>query len=184
MARKASLLPMAAAAVVASSMLVALSSTLYVPGSSTPGRREALQGVAAAAAATFGTQAALADAYGSKPWALSKYAPRVLAVQNCVENGNLKAVLEREGSFKALNGYWMFSPEEYRKKNQLVDDMMEAAANSDKAKAQKLYYEYLSDEAIQQWVSIKPRNKGRIMNVDTALMTGQKTFGSQAGRGI
>eukprot|EP00929_Paragymnodinium_shiwhaense_P093956 TRINITY_DN542_c0_g3_i3.p2 TRINITY_DN542_c0_g3~~TRINITY_DN542_c0_g3_i3.p2 ORF type:complete len:162 (-),score=42.64 TRINITY_DN542_c0_g3_i3:428-847(-) len=139
MARKASLLPLAVLALVASSVLVGrLSATLYVPSGSAQGRRAALQSIAGAAAATLGAQAAWADAYGSKPWALSKYAPRVFAVKEDLERGNLKSLLEREGTFKALNGYWMFSPEEYGRKNALVDNMFDAAEQNDVAKAKQL----------------------------------------------
>eukprot|EP00929_Paragymnodinium_shiwhaense_P093953 TRINITY_DN542_c0_g2_i1.p1 TRINITY_DN542_c0_g2~~TRINITY_DN542_c0_g2_i1.p1 ORF type:complete len:185 (-),score=48.85 TRINITY_DN542_c0_g2_i1:271-825(-) len=184
MARKASILSVAVLALVASSLLVSLAPKLYVPSGGAPGRREALQAMAGAAAATFGTQAAWADAYGSKPWALSKYAPRVLSLKDDIERGNLKPVLEREGSFKALNGYWMFSPEEYAKKNNLVDNLLVAAESSDPATVKKLYNEYISDNVLAQWASIKPRNQGRIMNVASALMTGQSTFASGDGRGI
>eukprot|EP00929_Paragymnodinium_shiwhaense_P058270 TRINITY_DN2916_c0_g4_i1.p1 TRINITY_DN2916_c0_g4~~TRINITY_DN2916_c0_g4_i1.p1 ORF type:complete len:209 (-),score=56.77 TRINITY_DN2916_c0_g4_i1:234-788(-) len=184
MARKASILPLAVLAVLGSAMIVGWSSSLYVPGASAPGRREALQGLAGAAAATFGAQAAWADAYGSKPWALSKYAPRVIALKEEVEAGNFKSLLEREGTFKALNGYWMFSPEEYVRKNALVDNLFDAAESGNKGEVQRLYTEYISDEVLRQWQSIKPRNKGHIMNVASALMTGQDTYASKDGRGI
>eukprot|EP00929_Paragymnodinium_shiwhaense_P093960 TRINITY_DN542_c0_g4_i1.p1 TRINITY_DN542_c0_g4~~TRINITY_DN542_c0_g4_i1.p1 ORF type:complete len:209 (-),score=57.85 TRINITY_DN542_c0_g4_i1:253-807(-) len=184
MARKGSILALAVLALVASSVIVGLSARLYVPGGSAPGRRAALQSIAGAAAATIGAQAAWADAYGSKPWALSKYAPRILAVKEDVENGNLKTLLEREGTFKALNGYWMFSPEEYGKKNVLVDKIFDAAESNDVAKTKELYEEYVSDEVLKQWAQIKPRKQGHIMNVASALMTGQDTYASKDGRGI
>eukprot|EP00929_Paragymnodinium_shiwhaense_P093951 TRINITY_DN542_c0_g1_i1.p1 TRINITY_DN542_c0_g1~~TRINITY_DN542_c0_g1_i1.p1 ORF type:complete len:186 (-),score=45.05 TRINITY_DN542_c0_g1_i1:273-830(-) len=185
MARKqASVLSVAVLALVASSLLVSLAPKLYVPSSGETGRRGALQAMTGAAVASFGTQAAWADAYGSKPWALSKYAPRVLSLKDDVERGNLKPVLEREGSFKALNGYWMFSPETYARKNNLVDNLLAAAESSDSAKAKELYAEYISDNVLKQWASIKPRNQGRIMNVASALMTGQSTYASGEGRGI
>eukprot|EP00929_Paragymnodinium_shiwhaense_P058269 TRINITY_DN2916_c0_g3_i1.p1 TRINITY_DN2916_c0_g3~~TRINITY_DN2916_c0_g3_i1.p1 ORF type:complete len:185 (-),score=47.93 TRINITY_DN2916_c0_g3_i1:234-788(-) len=184
MARKASLLSAAVLVFLASSLLVSFAPKLYVPRGRDTGRRQALQAIAAAAAATSGTEAAKADAYGSKPWALSKYAPRVLSLKDDVERGNLKPVLEREGSFKGLNGYWMFSPELYAKKGILVDNLLAAVENSDTATAKKLYAEYINDDVLKQWASIKPRNQGRIMNVASALMTGQSTYASGEGRGI
>eukprot|EP00929_Paragymnodinium_shiwhaense_P058261 TRINITY_DN2916_c0_g1_i1.p1 TRINITY_DN2916_c0_g1~~TRINITY_DN2916_c0_g1_i1.p1 ORF type:complete len:207 (-),score=59.31 TRINITY_DN2916_c0_g1_i1:264-818(-) len=184
MARKATILPVAVLALVASCALVGFSSKLFVPTGSPPSRREALQSLAGIAAATVGGQAAWADAYGSKPWALSKYAPRIIALKEDIERGNLKSFLEREGTFKALNGYWMFSPELYAKKNVLVDNMYDAAEKDDKAAVQRLYSEYIGDEVLQQWASIKPRKQGHIMNVASALMTGQNTYASKDGRGI
>eukprot|EP00929_Paragymnodinium_shiwhaense_P009718 TRINITY_DN11399_c0_g1_i1.p2 TRINITY_DN11399_c0_g1~~TRINITY_DN11399_c0_g1_i1.p2 ORF type:complete len:184 (+),score=54.86 TRINITY_DN11399_c0_g1_i1:68-619(+) len=183
MARRSSLLSVALLACVGASAIVGFCGTSFLSGAA-PGRREALQGLAGAAAATFGAQAAWADAYGSKPWALSKYAPRIIALKDEVEQGNLKNLLDREGTFKALNGYWMFSPELYGKKNALVDNLFDAAEQGDKAKVKELYTEYLSDEVLTQWQSIKPRKQGHIMNVASALMTGQNTYASQDGRGI
>eukprot|EP00929_Paragymnodinium_shiwhaense_P058264 TRINITY_DN2916_c0_g1_i4.p1 TRINITY_DN2916_c0_g1~~TRINITY_DN2916_c0_g1_i4.p1 ORF type:complete len:213 (-),score=64.94 TRINITY_DN2916_c0_g1_i4:262-819(-) len=183
-ARKATILPAVVLALVAASGFLSLSSTLFVPTGGELGRREALQSLAGVAAATVGAQAAWADAYGSKPWALSKYAPRIIALKDDIASGNLKVLLEREGTFKALNGYWMFSPELYGKKQALVDNLFDAAEKDDKAAVQKLYDEYLSDEVLVQWQAIKPRKQGHIMNVASALMTGQDTFASKDGRGI
>eukprot|EP00929_Paragymnodinium_shiwhaense_P003437 TRINITY_DN10395_c0_g1_i1.p1 TRINITY_DN10395_c0_g1~~TRINITY_DN10395_c0_g1_i1.p1 ORF type:complete len:193 (+),score=45.52 TRINITY_DN10395_c0_g1_i1:71-649(+) len=167
--------PLRAATLVLSAVVLAAacSSLAFVSSSQTPSRREALQGLAGAVAATFGTQAAWADAYGSKPWALSKYGPVIVKLKDAVEAGDMKKVLKRESSFKALNGYWMFSPQEYGKKNKLVDDILLAAEEGNTAKVKELYTEYMADDVMQQFAALKPRNQGKIMNVGTAMFTGQ-----------
>lgn len=178
-------------AVAASFMMAAWSSSLFVgptkPGAQAPPRREVLQGLVGAVVGigqAFGAKEVWADAYGSKPWALSKYAPKVVEIRDDVEAGNMKALLERESALKALNGYWMFSPEEYGKKNKLVSEMLDAADSDDKTKAKELYTRYMSDNVLQEWMSIKPRKQKNMMNVQDALFTGQSTKGSVQGRGI
>jgi len=187
MARKSSLLSVTLLGLVASFMIAAWSSPrAYVPGAQGAGRRELLQGLTGAMAATVGSQAAWADAFGSRRWALSKYAPRVMGLREQVEAGNMTPLLEREGSFKALNGYWMFNEDEYAAKNQLVSDMFEAAEKDDKARAADLYNKYLNDPVFKEWSSLTDRRivKKHIQTAQNQLFTGQETFGSKEGRGI
>lgn len=152
-------------------------------------RREVLHGLVGAVAGTFGAQAAWADAYGSKPWALSKYGPKVTEIIGAVGDGNMKALLGRESAMKALNGYWLFSPKEYGEKNKLVAEMMDAAENDDTVKAKALYGRYLSDDVMQQWMAAgelhsKPRLGRSILSAQSSLFSGQDTKGSVDGRGI
>jgi hypothetical protein len=155
--------------VVASSLL--WSASLFVQPSA-PGRREALQSLAGAVATTFGTQAAWADAYGSKPWALTKYGPTAIALEADIDAGDMKKVMKNEGTFKALNGFWMFSPQDYGKKQRLVSEMMAAAEDGQQATVKKIYTEYMSDPDMQQYKNLPRRPVKNMMSVGRALYTG------------
>eukprot|EP00440_Ansanella_granifera_P032649 gb/GFBE01035420.1/.p1 GENE.gb/GFBE01035420.1/~~gb/GFBE01035420.1/.p1 ORF type:complete len:192 (+),score=56.64 gb/GFBE01035420.1/:1-576(+) len=107
------------------------------------GRREAVQS-AAAAAATFGAQAAWADAQGEPTMAFGKYGPTILGLKSAVDSGDLKAVLKREQKFKLLNSYWRNSPDDFQKVTSLTEALLDAADAGKVSEVQKLYTEYTS----------------------------------------
>eukprot|EP00929_Paragymnodinium_shiwhaense_P010757 TRINITY_DN11570_c0_g1_i3.p1 TRINITY_DN11570_c0_g1~~TRINITY_DN11570_c0_g1_i3.p1 ORF type:complete len:216 (+),score=28.46 TRINITY_DN11570_c0_g1_i3:88-648(+) len=171
-----SLLACAALAVFALFLCHCLPSFLHF-SNSPRGRRDVVQGAAAAIASLGCVQGAWADIYGSKGAALGQYAPRILGLKDAVESGDFAAVLNREKSFRYCNGYWATAPDVYAEKQKLVDDLLAAAKNGDRPKTKELWSQYVSDSVLQQWAIAGARKAKKIMTPGRTMTSVQDMVG-------
>merc|ERR1719188_1345154 len=170
----AKLLPACALLAVAYAAFACLAALRTPPGtaflaSPAPGRREALQGAAAAAAAALGGQAALADFQGEPVTCMKRYGPAIIKLQGAVDTGDLKAVLAKENKFKLLNTYWRNQPKDFAEQTELSEDLLDAAADGQKDKVKTLYAKYMEKSELKSFANLPPARTYHMTNRDASM---------------
>lgn len=124
-----------------------------------------MQALGAGTAATLGVQNALADAQGEPYIAFAKNLPRVLKLQDAVEQGDTKAVLKGEKDFKRLNTFWRNDPQAFKYMRDLSEEILDSAYEGKADQVKTAYAKYTDKSEIVNIRNLPPPPAGKALTL-------------------
>merc|ERR1712060_190520 len=82
-----------------------------------------------------------------------------------------EAVLAKENKFKLLNTYWRNSPKDFAQQTDTSEELLDAAADGNRAKVQTLYAKYMQKSELQTFANLPPAKNYHMTNRDASMST-------------